>query len=330
MENAAIPAEAGAPTPLQQHDYSPMDSGLPLRPKQLGGAQARPESFGAGRDDTQPGDFDAISQPAEDVAGAGGDPRAHRIEEDGMPAAGTGRQAANQRGGVTVVINKNNSTTAQQREQQNRRATRQRLDIGDMIIDLGTGPRGSAGRFDLAAGLLSDGCLSPAPPMAEHPQRKAVRLKGSLARGYQWAAGDHEAPLLGVHRYAKAGSGFDSENKGVSKAGRQQALRMSPHGAILDVGHIHSERDGFMTMNSEQALEIDTRGPPAFLKNSLSLNLGTLAQTPSQTPAALPKGSCKPSQGQILVSRSSYQADAKSRGRNAQAGVANERADHPA
>lgn len=77
LENAAIPAEAGAPTPYQQHDYSPMDSGLPLRPKQLGGAQARPESFGAGRDDTQPGDFDAISQPGEDIASALGDPSAH-------------------------------------------------------------------------------------------------------------------------------------------------------------------------------------------------------------------------------------------------------------
>lgn len=54
-----------------------------------------------------------------------------------------------------------------------------------MINNLGAGIGGSAGHFDLAAGVLSDGCLSPASLMAEMPQRKAVRLKGVLSKGYQ-------------------------------------------------------------------------------------------------------------------------------------------------
>lgn len=154
-----------------------------------------------------------------------------------------------------------------------------------MIYDLGTGPRGSAGRCDLPAGMLSDGCLSPASPMVELPQRKAVRLKGGLGRGYQMAAGDHMAPLSGAQRYAKAASGFDFENLGVLKAGRQQALRISPHGYSLEGCHLPSERDGFLSGTRELALEIDTKYPPAFMRNSLSLNLGSLAQTLEQIPA---------------------------------------------
>lgn len=216
-----------------------MDSGLPLRPKQLGRGQVQPESLGAGPGDTQPGDYDTARKPAEEEGGHEGGPSAQDTHEDRKSAGNIGRQGTNQRSSVKVIINKNNSQTAQQRTQHaTLQAARQRLDIGDMINSMGVDTRGSAGQFDFAGAVLSDGCLSPASLTAEMPPRKAVRLKGSLGRGSQQAQGDHEAPSLGVSRYAKAPPGFQPAYQTIANADLHRALKISPQGASLDVSHL--------------------------------------------------------------------------------------------
>jgi hypothetical protein len=234
-----------------------------------------------GGGETQHGDFDSASKRKETVPVAEGSPRGQGTQEGSKINSGRGH-SSNQRSSVKVIINKNNSQTAQQRKASNAKANGQRLDIGDLLVNMGMETGTSAGQFDFAGGLLSEGGFSPVG-LSHAPQKKAVRLKGSMGKGHSQISGEGETNAHGFFRYARMPDG--NEEQSTLNASLQRALHISPQGASLDASHIRSHRDGFMTLAAES--------PPAFLQNSLSHHLGSLQKKQSRITAAQLNGQGK-------------------------------------
>lgn len=111
------------------------------------------------------------------------------------------------------------------------------MDLGELLINMGMDTGTSAGQFDFAGGVLSDGYLSPAS-LLNDPPRKAVRLKGTLGRGYQQTHGEQEINSHGVFRYATRADSNGQQS--LIKAGLQKALHISPHGGSIDASNRRS------------------------------------------------------------------------------------------